>query len=120
MGEKADTELVRRQNRFLVLEALRQNGTLARIDLGRHTGLSPATVTSITAQLIAEGVLQELDHQLPPTKPVKRGRPLTQIGLTPKSAYVVAVKISIHSGVTTTTANTTENGIRKFIGRRRK
>ena len=95
MGEKADTELVRRQNRFLVLEALRQNGTLARIDLGRQTGLSPATVTSITAQLIAEGVLQELDHQAPPTKPVKRGRPLTQIGLTPKSAYVVAVKISI-------------------------
>jgi predicted NBD/HSP70 family sugar kinase len=95
MGEKADTELIRRQNRFLVLEALRQNGTLARIDLGRHTGLSPATVTSITAQLIAEGVLQELDHRSPPTKPVKRGRPLTQIGLTPKSAYVVAVKISI-------------------------
>ena len=95
MGEKADTELVRRQNRFLVLEALRQNGTLARIDLGRHTGLSPATVTSITAQLIAEGVLQELEHQSPPTKPLKRGRPLTQIGLTPRSAYVVAVKISI-------------------------
>ena len=95
MGEKADTELVRRQNRFLVLDTLRRHGQLARIELGRETGLSPATVTTITAQLIAEGVLQELQGQTDIQQPTKRGRPLTQIGLMPKSAYVVAVKISI-------------------------
>ena len=60
MQEKADSELVRRQNRRIVLDALRRHGALARIELGRHTGLSPASITSISAQLIADGILQEV------------------------------------------------------------
>lgn len=95
MGEKADTELVRRQNRLLVLDTLRQHGSQARIDIGRRTGLSPATVTTITAQLIAEGVLEEVDGLPEPDQPVKRGRPQTQLDIRPRSAYVVAVSISI-------------------------
>lgn len=95
MGEKADTELVRRQNRLLVLDTLRQYGSQARIDIGRRTGLSPATVTTITAQLISEGVLEELGGAPETDQPVKRGRPQTQIDITPRSAYVIAVSISI-------------------------
>ena len=49
MREKADSDLVRRQNRLLLMEALRQHGTLARVDMGRHTGLSPASITSISS-----------------------------------------------------------------------
>ena len=59
MREKADSDLVRRQNRLLLLEALRQHGSLARVEMGRHTGLSPASITSISSQLIADGILQE-------------------------------------------------------------
>ena len=95
MREKADSDLVRRQNRLVVLEALRQHGQLARIELGRRTGLSPASITSIAAQLISDGILQELDEPAEPAAPLRRGRPLTQIGINPKSAHVVAVKISI-------------------------
>ena len=58
MREKADSDLVRRQNRRLVLDALRQHGPLARIELGRHTGLSPASITSISSQLISDGIVQ--------------------------------------------------------------
>lgn len=95
MREKADSDLVRRQNRQLVLEALRQNGPLARIELGRHTGLAPASITSISAQLIADGILREVDEQPHPVVPMRRGRPLTQLDINPKIAHVVAVKISI-------------------------
>ena len=49
MREKADSDLVRRQNRLLLLEALRQHGALARVEMGRHTGLSPASITSISS-----------------------------------------------------------------------
>jgi predicted NBD/HSP70 family sugar kinase len=94
MREKADSDLVRRQNRQLVLEALRQHGPLARIELGRHTGLSPASITSISAQLIADGILQESGGQHPAV-PMRRGRPMTQLDINPKSAHVVAVKVSI-------------------------
>ena len=95
MREKADSDLVRRQNRRLVLDALRQSGPLARIELGRHTGLSPASITSISAQLIGDGIVHEVEVQSPPVVPMRRGRPLTQLDINPKAAHVVAVKISI-------------------------
>jgi len=96
MREKADSDLVRRQNRLLLLEALRQQGPLARVELGRYTGLSPASITSISSQLIADGILQEAgEHPAHAEGPQRRGRPLTQIDINPKSAHVVAVKVSI-------------------------
>ncbi len=95
MREKADSDLVRRQNRRLVLDALRQQGPLARVELGRHTGLSPASITSISSQLIADGILEEAGGEQAPVVPMRRGRPLTQLDLNPQSAHVLAVKISI-------------------------
>jgi predicted NBD/HSP70 family sugar kinase len=96
MREKADSDLVRRQNRLLLLEALRQNGPLARVELGRHTGLSPASITSISSQLIADGILEQVEAPaLQPEMLHRRGRPLTQIDISGKSAHVVAVKLSI-------------------------
>jgi predicted NBD/HSP70 family sugar kinase len=96
MREKADSDLVRRQNRLLLLEALRQHGPLARVELGRHTGLSPASITSISSQLIADGILQEAEgQQAAAAGPQRRGRPLTQLAINPRAAHAVAVKISI-------------------------
>jgi predicted NBD/HSP70 family sugar kinase len=95
MQEKADSELVRRQNRRLVLSALRQHGPLARIELGRATGLSPASITSIASQLIAEDILLELEQAFPLPVSVKRGRPIVRLGITPSAAHVLAVNISI-------------------------
>jgi predicted NBD/HSP70 family sugar kinase len=95
MSEKADSELVRRQNRRIVLGALRQNTTLARVELGKLTGLSPASITTISAQLIQERVISELSDL--PTIPLagKRGRPVVRLALNPDAARVVAVKLSI-------------------------
>jgi predicted NBD/HSP70 family sugar kinase len=95
MQEKADSELVRRQNRRVVLSALRQHGPLARIELGRATGLSPASITSIASQLIAEHILEELETTYPLPAATKRGRPIVRLGITSGAAYVLAVNISI-------------------------
>jgi predicted NBD/HSP70 family sugar kinase len=96
MREKADSDLVRRQNRLLLLEALRQNGPSARVELGRHTGLSPASITSIASQLIADGILEQVEAATPQAETLhRRGRPLTQIDISGKSAHVVAVKLSV-------------------------
>jgi len=95
MQEKADSDLVRRQNRQLVLQALRQEGPSARIDLGRSTGLSPATITSITAQLISENVIQELEQPFGVSTLARRGRPVVQLGIRAQAAMVLAVDISV-------------------------
>ena len=95
MQEKADSELVRRQNRHIVLRALRNHGALARVQLGRITGLSPASITSIASQLIAENILQELQSPLPIAATTKRGRPITRLDLKPEASHVLAANISI-------------------------
>ncbi len=95
MREKADSDLVRRQNRTLVLDALRQHGSVARIELGRLTGLSPASITSITGQLIAEGLIKEKEEATVIGLRQRRGRPLVQLEINPAAANIVVVKLSI-------------------------
>lgn len=100
MTEKADRDQIRRQNRSIVLQALRRDGPQARIDLGRATQLSPATVTSITSDLIQEGLIAgvEDDVQKAPQKaPMARGRPRSLLALNPAAASVVAIKISVNT-----------------------
>lgn len=95
MREKADSDLVRRQNRRLVLDALRQNGPMARIELGRATGLSPASITSISGQLIAERLLKESAGSGVMAPKQKRGRPMVRLELNPAATNVIMVKLSI-------------------------
>ena len=95
MSEKADSELVRRQNRRIVLETLRHDGPMARVELGRRTGLSPASISSISGQLIEQGLIHALDEPLAGEPKQKRGRPLTLLDLNPSATHVVAVKLSI-------------------------
>ena len=64
------------ENRLLLLEALRQHGGMARVEMGRHTGLSPASITSISSQLISDGILEEADGGAPADGPQRRGRPV--------------------------------------------
>lgn len=95
MGEKADSELVRRQNRRIVLDALRQRGNLARVELGRATGLSPASITAISAQLIEDKIIEEVDEPMGSALTGKRGRPIVRLSLRAEATHVAVVKISI-------------------------
>lgn len=95
MKEKADRDQIRRQNRSIVLQALRRNGPQARIDLGRATDLSPATVTSITSDLLQEGLIVGIDDPSPKER-VSRGRPRSLLALCPAAACVLAIKISVN------------------------
>jgi predicted NBD/HSP70 family sugar kinase len=102
MGEKADSELVRRQNRKLVLEALRHDGAMGRVELGRSTGLSPASITSIAGQLIQEGVIAEQVTPLGTPRmadaniAARRGRPVVKVALRGDATHVGAVRIAAH------------------------
>ncbi len=95
MNSKADSDLVRRQNRHLLLEALRFHGPAPRVELGRLTSLSPATITSITTQLLEESYLREADVQTEKPDATRRGRPTVALELNPAAAMVLALKISI-------------------------
>ena len=40
-----------------LLDALRREGPMARVELGQHLGMSPASVSDLTANLLDEGIL---------------------------------------------------------------
>ena len=46
-------DLIRAINRSIILNTVKTMGAVARAEMARLTGLSPATVTAITADLIA-------------------------------------------------------------------
>ena len=51
--------LKQENNRARILRLLRRHGPMARVDLGKRTGLSAAAVSTITSDLIAGGILAE-------------------------------------------------------------
>lgn len=59
MTLKGDQSTTRALNRRLILNCLRREGSLSRVEIAAKTGLSPAAVTGVTAELINEGMLVE-------------------------------------------------------------
>lgn len=87
-------DAVRQDNTLAILGALRARGPMARVDLGAVNGISSATVTAITAELLRHGLVTELPAE--PHRPGGRGRPKTLIRLEPEAARVVCVKLSLN------------------------
>ncbi|GGJ58474.1 ROK family transcriptional regulator [Deinococcus roseus] len=56
---KGDPQALRHHNRLEILRHLRTLGPTSRTDLVPHTGLSKATLTGLTAELIEEGLIVE-------------------------------------------------------------
>ncbi len=95
MKRKADRDQIRRHNRSDILQALRRNGPTARIDLGQITGLSPATVTAITSDLLDQKLILSLESDEPKAHQ-SRGRPRTLLSLNPDAAFAVTIRISVN------------------------
>ncbi len=100
---RTDLDTARTANRDRIVRLLRIHGRMARIDLARLVGLSPATVSAIAAELIRDGLAREVetgDEAAEASAPVKggrsRGRPKVMIDLVARTACIIAVKVSIN------------------------
>lgn len=86
---------LRRRNRALVIGAVRRGGQPSRTDIAGSSGLSHSTISAISSDLIAEGVLVETKGSDTPT--VRRGRPQVALTLNPDAATVVTLVLSLNS-----------------------
>lgn len=75
--------------RSAVLAQVGALGPTSRASLARLLSVSPALVTQITKQLIADGLLVELDHS-----PSQGGRPARLLGLVADAGRVIGVKVA--------------------------
>ncbi len=78
-------ESLRLVNRSRVLAALQQRGRASRADIVRATGLSRTTVSSLVADLLADGVVVEQADGIGPPSSPNGGRPATLLALDPSS-----------------------------------
>ena len=92
---KGDRFLTKEINRSLVLNIIKTKGPISRKEVADLTGLSPATVTGITATLIEDGLISETGEGQAGSL---GGRRPVLLQLNPQAGYVAGIKI-IKEGV---------------------
>ena len=83
-------ELIRAINRSSVLNTIRTLGPISRKDIAKHTGLSAATITGITAELIEDDLVFEKE-----TGDSSGGRRPILLALNKQSRFMIGVKLSV-------------------------
>ncbi|WP_138466899.1 ROK family transcriptional regulator [Poseidonocella sp. HB161398] len=83
----------RSQGRHAILAEIRKAGAIARVDLAQRTGLSQATVTAITAELMAAGLIEE-SPALVAAGDGRRGRPRVGLQLRGAAHLVAGAKVA--------------------------
>ncbi|KAF0173410.1 MAG: xylR [Rhodobacteraceae bacterium] len=75
-----------------VFERVRASGLVARVQLAKDLGVSPATVTTITSELIEAGLIKEV--AAPRETDIGRGRPAVALGVRAQAHLVAGMKMS--------------------------
>ncbi|WP_108886523.1 ROK family transcriptional regulator [Pseudoprimorskyibacter insulae] len=83
----------RESGRLQVLDTIRSAGRIARIDIAQATGFSPATVTAITSELLAAGLIEESSSDDQPSE-TRRGRPRVTLKLRGKAHRIAGLKVA--------------------------
>lgn len=79
---------MKRVNRNLVLNLVKSAGPISRSEIAERSGLSPATISNLTAELIAEGLVHEMG-----SREATRGRPPILLRLNTRAGFVAGVKV---------------------------
>jgi predicted NBD/HSP70 family sugar kinase/biotin operon repressor len=82
---------LRAHNRARVVSALQGRGAASQADIARVTGLSRTTVSSLVAELVAEGAVVERDDGERQAPSPSGGRPATLLTLDPSSGGFVGI-----------------------------
>lgn len=74
-----------------VFQHVRASGRAARADIARALDISAGSATTLTADLIASGLLREVNE---PAREQSRGRPPVALEVVPDAAFVIGIKLS--------------------------
>lgn len=86
----------RHRGRRAILDAIRRTGRIARIDIAEQTGISQATVTTITAELLRDGLIEEVPRESGDAG-TRRGRPRVDLKLRGAAHLIAGAKVAKES-----------------------
>lgn len=86
---------VKRTNRSAVLRALHQNGAMSRKRLAELLGLTPAAITKLTAEMLAEGLLRECGTVLS----ASAGRKEILLEISPENRCALGVLVNLRQAI---------------------
>lgn len=84
--KKADQETLKALNRQMILDLIRSHKEISRIDLSKHTNLSPTTVSAIISELVQNKLVTELR-----IGESNGGRKPLILGINPNAKFVATV-----------------------------
>ncbi len=85
---KGNRDLIKDINRNLVLNLIKNQGPISRTDLARISRLSPATISNITADFIADDIVHDIGEGLS-----SGGRRPVMLRLNHRAGFVVGLKL---------------------------
>lgn len=87
---KGSFELMKQLNISVVLKAIMSNGALSRAEIAKITGLTPASITNITKELMEKGYL--VQSRIGESS---GGRPPIILELNPDARHIIGVNIGV-------------------------
>ena len=85
-------ENVKNQNRSSILKLLNDHGPMSRKDISARLGLTPASVTTLCAELLAQNILFELGEV---QQDKRAGRRKILLGINYTYRYVLSISIEL-------------------------
>ena len=78
--------------RFKILDKIYAKGPISRIDISKETGITPATVSEITGNMIRENLIHELGEVVPEES--KSGRKKILLGISSGHSFYIGSELS--------------------------
>lgn len=88
-SEKATRQQTKKHNKRLILKTIYDQGQISRAEIARATQLTRATVSSLVAELIEEGLVEEIGYE-----PSRGGKPATLISVIENSRHLIGVDLA--------------------------
>jgi len=82
------TRDLRRINRAKALREIYFNGPISRLEICQRTDMSPATVTNVVAEILAENIVVESG-----SKESDGGRPMALLTINPQYGYIIGIDV---------------------------
>lgn len=75
-------------NRKIIIETVRRHRPISRAEIAQMTGLTTATISNLTAELIQEGLIAEVGR-----RKGLRGQPAIELELNPEGRYAIGFEL---------------------------